>query len=710
MTPSAAEPAFEARWSPRATAVILSVWVAVCLALTAEPLAEHIAYFGERLGSVFAWAIGATLLGLCGWAALYLRLRERGLWRYEPRLLAGLAVAMVAWASPWALVVTALLFGLCYGAGSAALDRLGLTPPRPTARLGLAAAAGLGFLVLLLIPIGMAGLYSAGLFWVLTLAGCGLWRRRVAEIPALLRSLEEGWTDTVAAQSRLVGVAMAFLPAFVASFALAAVAPAISYDPVSHHMPAARHYLEGGRLEPLPVPAANFSEKWLFTLGHSVGYSYYPQSFEELLTFVWGLGGQPAAQLVAPLACALSLLLLIAVARLAGVSREACIVGAAAAFTLPFAHWTGAIAKNDYPLALFQLAALYAALTAKQAGRREWLVAGAFFMGLSVGVKHTAVFVSFPVGLLLLWELRRRAQPLRLAAAMAAVFLAAGFFWHVRAYVLTGNPFYPAGAARSVSTTPAIDGTTPSRWTTHLLYPWYLHFDGVKVMESPSGSPAGFYFLFFAPLWALYRRRQASANEAAVLFVLLVFYLYWAYIWGVLRYGLAPALLFAVLTADRLAAWAGQGRGSSRAARLTLGYCFAFALLPTLMLEVNAPQLAWYAKRLDREGYLRAAMADYPAIAFLNGRMGPEDRALSLNNCSSAYAVDPARFRCVRYEGVFEPDLEEKFVEIVGQSDPSYLVLPVNPMGGRVRRLLTGRFGPPIFEDGHFMVLEREER
>src|SRR5690606_29917693 len=124
-----------------------------------------------------------------------------------------------------------------------------------------------------------------------------------------------------------------------------ATAPAIAYDAVSHHLPAARHYLEGGKLEPLPMVEGVFAAARTFSGGHALAYSYYPQSFEELMAFAWALGGQPAAQLVSPLTCLLSALLTLAIARLCGLSRLAAAVGLGAGLTLPFAHWVGAISK-----------------------------------------------------------------------------------------------------------------------------------------------------------------------------------------------------------------------------------------------------------------------------------------------------------------------------------------------------------------------------
>lgn len=697
---------FQTRWSGRWTTAAAAAWFAICVALTLGPFRTHIEYFGERLSDLYQWAIVGTLAVLGLWTLFYLRLRASGLWKWEPRFVMGLALTLFLLAAPFATLTTLLLASVCYASGALLLNGTGFRIESPVDRLALGVVAGMGLLSLVLIPIGLSGLYGAGAFWGLTALMAVAARKQLMELPAILRAVDLEWQSTPALRSPAVGVLIAFAPAFIAAFVAAATAPAIAYDPVSHHMPAARHYLEGGLLEPLPLLEGVYEGRWLFSLGHSVAYSYYPQTFEELLAFSWGLGGQSAAQLVSPLSCLLAMLLVVAIGRQCGLSRAACIVGVGAGFSLPFAHWVGAISKNDYPLAIFQLAALYAALRARADGGSRWLLLGSAMLGLSFGVKHTTLFLAIPIGLLMLWELRNVERPLRLIVAMASLFFLAGFFWHARTFVLTGNPLFPADITRGMSKVPAIDGTRPSRWTVHLLYPWYAHFDGIKVMEGPTDSPAGFFLLFFWPLWLLVRRRRPPA-EAAVLFSLAVFYLYWAYIWGVLRYGLAPALLLAVLVSARVLFLADKTVWLQRLSAGALAYCLAFGLLPVLMLEVNAPQLAYLAGKLDKEAYLREAMADYGAVAFLNGRQQAGERVFSINNCSSAYATDPARFRCLRYDHAFEPRVVEAIRGAVTASQPAYIVLPADERGDLVLQALGRDFGDPIYADDAFRVHAR---
>ncbi len=611
-------------------------------------------------------------------------------------------------AEPLGFLVGLWMFVASYAIGAAILSRYGLDTAAPAARIALAAGTGLGLLAVVLIPIGLAGLYGPVTSAVLLLAPLLAFPSRAGELGGEIRRLFQSWTETEALRSPLAGVVVAVAPAFLAAYLLCMLAPSIAYDAVSHHLPAAKYYVMSGKLQPLPMIDAAFDRLGVFTLGHSVAYSYYPQSFEELLAVAWSLGGQPAAQFVTPLFFILSLLTGAAIAGLCGVSRLGCVLGLAVGATLPVASWTGAIAKNDWPLAFFQLAALYAVLRALEGedGRpRGWLLLTAFFLGLSFGVKHVALFGAIPIGLLALNALRRQPRFLRLAASMALIFALSGLFWHARAYILKGNPVYPAGARLAARSLGGMDGTAVSRPLAYLVYPWYAHFKGHSVLESPSSNPLGFSLLFFAAVFLLVVRRKASSPERRCWFYLAVYYLYWVYVWGVLRYALAPMLVLSLLLGGRMAGLSMQ-TWPRRISVAALAYSLCFALLPTMIIEVNAPQLAYFAGRLDKAGYLREAMVDYPVIEFLNERVKATDRVIAINDCSSVYAWDPARFRCIRVPNRYSDHWFDDIAGLIAEAQPDYLVLPVGDYGDRISAgLPSGAYPEEIFRDSTFRAL-----
>ena len=134
-----------------------------------------------------------------------------------------------------------------------------------------------------------------------------------------------------------------------------------------------------------------------------------------------------------------------------------------------------------------------------------------------------------------------------------------------------------------------------------------------------------------------------------------------------------------------------------------LVYGLAFALLPGMMIEINAPQLAYFAGRLDKAGYLRAAMAGYPVIERLNALADADDRVISVNNCSAAYAWDPARFRCIRRPNSHPYDWFRRMAGVIAEAQPDYLVLPVSRVGDRIRATLPpGAYREEIYSDEAF--------
>ena len=695
---------YELRWNQTWTAAIWLSWLLVAAVLSVEPLTRHLEKFAEP-GVGFQRGILAVVLILPLLAGLYVRLRGRRLWRYEPRIAVGAALAAALFYQPLGTAAAAVFFLACYAGGKAILDGLTLDGLSPAADLSLATALGLGAWTLVMIPLGLAGWYRGWVFAVGVAACLVVFRRGVAAGARSLRALERIWSEDESLASPLIGATVLFVALFIGFTLAVALVPAIGYDGVSHHLPAARYYLEHGRLEPLPGGIFEDGRLGVFFAGHSVAYSYYPQSFELLEATLYGLGGQAAARLLNPAVFTLTMLLLVAIARRCGLSRAACALGAVAAATLPFLHWVGSIVKNDFLAALFQAGALYAVLAARRGGARNWLFVFAAFLGLSFGVKHTALFGAIPLGILALDDLRRRNGAAKLALALAGVFTVCGLFWHARTFALTGNPVYPANTQMVSKTYEPLDKTEAPRWRSLLAYPWLAHFRGSMVLESPTANPLGLFLVFFWPAWLLTRARERSRLASEVAFFCVLYFVYWMWIWGLLRYALVPIALLTLFTAARAEAlWQASGARLRLAVAAALCASLSFALLPTMLFEINAPQLELLAGRISEKDYLRTAMRDYPSLEFLAANAAPEDQTLSINNCSSAYAPDPARFLCVRLGRRW---LSERSIELAEEalrlSKPRWVILPVGRRGQSLGRLLVDE-ATPLYSDRFFRV------
>lgn len=694
----------ELRWNRTWTAAIWLSWLLVAAALSVEPLTRHLEKFAEP-GVAFQRGILAALLFLPVLATLYVRLRRRGLWRYEPRIAASAALAAALFYQPLGTAAAAAFFIACYAAGKTILEKLSLDGLSTAADLPLATALGFGAWTLVMIPLGLAGGYRDWVFAVGVTVCLVVFRGGLAAGVRSLQALERIWSEDESLASPLVGVTVLFVALFIGCTLAVALVPAIGYDGVSHHLPAARYYLESGQLEPLPGGVFESGRLGVFYSGHSVAYSYYPQSFEILEATLFGLGGQSAARWLNPVVFGLTILLLVAIARRCGLSRAACALGAVAAATLPFLHWVGSIVKNDFLAALFQAGALYAVLAARRGGARNWLFVFAALLGLSFGVKHTALFGAIPLGLLALDELRRRDSAAKIALALAGVFVVCGLFWHARTFALTGNPVYPANTQMVSKTYEPLDKTEAPRWRSLLAYPWLAHFRGSMVLESPTANPLGLFLVFFWPAWLLTRPRVRSPLARKVAFFCVLYFAYWMWIWGLLRYALVPIALVTLFTAARAEAlWQASGARMRFAVSAALCASLSFALLPTMLFEINAPQLELLAGRISEEDYLRKAMRDYPALEFLAANASPGDQTLSINNCSSAYAPDPARFLCLRLGRRW---LSERSIELAEEalriSEPRWVILPTGRRGQSLAQTLVGE-ATPLHRDRFFRV------
>ncbi len=644
---------FTGRLSRTSSARLWALWALVALAAALGPLAWHIEYFG-KLGPRAPSLLTVALAAAAGCALLYAKLRRAWFWRWEPAGFLALAGAVCLGYEPRASLVAAAVFLVAYGLGDLTLDALRLRPPSASATIALASAAGLAWLAFALFLLGLAGLMAPVPLAVFLLIAGVIAGRRLATAPARVGELFRGWGDAEELRSPAVGVAVFLAYPFTLFGLSVALSPAINSDALRHHLVDVRRYLDIGYFETLPTES----------------FTFFPKAMEVLLTLAHSLGGPAAAELLNPVIFFLTLLLGYALARHCGIGRAGAILGVLAAGMTPFFHWTGVIVKNDFLLALFQLGALYAWLRSREDANDRWLFLSVFLLGASCAVKHIAAFGAIPIALLYLWSAWRRP---RLFLSLAVVGLLFGFYWHFHTYLLAGDPFYPLGVDFGATPVhPQDNSSRPAAWILHLSYPWIVHFNGHAIFESPSHNPAGMFLVFASAAWLLIRRRQPSSAERTCLFFCLIYFLYWGWIWGVIRYFLVPFLLLVMFTAARLEAYhVSAGRRTAASVVVALTFCFVFAIPPTMMIEVNGPQLRYLSGQLDREGYLREAISGYRVMEYLAQRWQSSDLVLNLNNIACLYAPDPHR---QHYSGIRAPIQTQRSRDRVAQYDYDWVI------------------------------------
>lgn len=638
---------YRLRSSQRYTTWLLSVWVALICFVSISHTDGYLDYFAER-DARFRWGLGIALVALACAAWGYALIRRRALWRREPSALLVAGVVLVIAYEP-AGVVTVVALGLAsYAIGKEFLAHTGLVFGSISSEMALCLGVGLGSLIVVLIPVGLLGFYNGLVFAVLVLAPLVLLRRRVGELWRTLRRLNSVWGSLPEGRSVPVGIAVFFLAYFELVFLLAAITPTISRDAISYHVPSAQYYAEKGFLQPVPGLDYKLGRFDLFSQGHAESYSYYPQSYEEILTLALSLGDWAAMQLTEPLFYLLALLAVAAIGKSVGLTRFQRLIGVIGAISLPFAHWSGSTIKNDMAMASFQLLALYCVIESKRRSPAVWLVLTSAFLGLSFGVKHIAIFGGIPIGLLMLSGIFRRSDRWKLLVLTSVVFAVCGTFWHARAYVMKGSPVYPANARVAVTQFNATDRSQQDRSVAYLTYPWMAHFEGSKVIELPMSTPCGLFIVMLLAAWPLTRRKTPSQAFWPLLIYFGLYYVYWVWVWGVLRYGIAPFLVLALLVGGRAAAlWAvssTMNRGLVGIA-LTLGLLGSVA--PLLIVEINLPQLRYLSGSLDRDGYWESSNRFYASVRELNRIMDQDQVAIGVNNCARAYALRPTMLQCL---------------------------------------------------------------
>jgi hypothetical protein len=595
------------------------LWLGLVAAYAARYFRWEVDYFSSP-GPIFRTLLLAALPVLIAAGPVYAWLRNERLRRYEFTALAALCVVFALIYQPLATLFVVLLFFACLAAGLRFARSVHVILATPIEMVTLGFAFGCALLIPLLFVLGLLHLYYAPLFLLLLVAATGVfWRDALAGIGALRAILA-----TSAPQHRLAGIAFVF--AVIAAVAALAVAlsPSIAFDPLTDHLANARYYAAQHALEPLPTQQN----------------SYYPQACETIMAMAWSIGGQPAAQLIPPLFFVLSLFVVFLIARSCGLNSATAFTGIVVAAMMPFVHWTGANAKDDCAMVFFEAAALLVFIHWLETRNRAWIFLGALLLGSSFAVKHVALFGAVPLICFFLYACRR----IRPALVFCAILAASALYWHARTAYLTGNPVYPASLHQSVNRRPSRH-PGPGRLA-RFIPRFRAPIRNSFAFESPLPNPTGIALLTFLPFAILLAGPRLPSRRACLIFCG-VYLAYWLAMAPMVRYAILPLSLVVVLLVGKASAFF-DGPESGRLVRVSIAGSLVgvllFALLGIAIIEINAPMLALYARRIGPRQYLDQALSSHRSVAWLAA--AHPQATICGNNCARAYASDPAKLYC----------------------------------------------------------------
>lgn len=635
------------------------LWLALVAAYAARYFRWEVDYFRSP-GPIFRTLLLSALPFLIAAGPVYAWLRNERLRRYEFPALATLCIVFALIYQPLAALFVVLFFFSCLAAGLRFARGVQVILATPIETVALGFALGCAPLFPLLFVLGLLHLYYAPLFLVLLLIPIAFfWRDALAGIRALRATLA-----TPSPAHPLAGIAFVFV-VIAAVVALAvALSPSIAFDPLADHLANARYYAAQHALETLPTQPN----------------SYYPQGCETIMAMAWSIGGQPAAQLIEPLFWALSLFVVFLIARSCGLNSAMAFTGTVVAAMMPFLHWTGANAKDDCAMVFFEAAALLVFIRWLETRTRAWIFLGALFLGSSFAVKHVALFGAIPLICFFLYACRR----IRPALVFCAILAASALYWHARTTYLTGNPVYPASLRQSVNRRPP-KHPGPGRLA-RFLPRFRAPIRKSFAFESPLPNPAGIALLMFLPFAILLRGPRLPSRRACLIFCG-VYLAYWLAMAPVVRYAILPLILVVALLVGKAIAFFDRPE-SGGLARISIAGSlvgvFLFALLGIAIIEINAPMLELFARRIGPEQYLDQALQSHRSIAWL---AAAHPRAtICGNNCSRAYASDPAKLYCSLF-------VEQAVSPVPGCE---YMVLP--------KKNEPGRDAAQVFNDPFFTV------
>lgn len=401
-------------------------------------------------------------------------------------------------------------------------------------RLTVGSALGAGFLAGAVFLLGMAGHLGRPASAVLLLPG--------AVLGAWLLARPGPPTAPRAGPPWLRRLLLAALGVCLLANVVGALAPPSFVDALVYHLFGAREYLRRGAVVELPF----------------IWQLYQPTAVEMLYTLGFGLRGADLAALMH------AWLGLLGAGGAALLGRRlggplAGLVAAAAFYCGAMVAWESTSCFVDLGVAAFGGLSLYAVLRAMDGGGRGWLVTAGLLTGLAASCKlNGALFVAVGSAVALYESLRRGhglGGSLRAAAAFGAVGLATVLPWYLRAYVLTGNPFYPF-AAQVFGDNPDI---TPVRWVFEhygmghsaldlLLAPWRLLTSGARFENGQHLSPLP---ILLAPL--ILARAASQGENRSLLGASMLMFVFWLASAHIARYLIPVQVIGAALAADAFA-------------------------------------------------------------------------------------------------------------------------------------------------------------
>ena len=523
-----------------------------------------------------------------------------------------------------------------------------------------ACALGAGAWSLLWFALGLIRAYRKPFALIALLVGLGLFAL------AYMRGRGERRNDEVTdgpTRAALFLIILSLALAFVA-----ALAPPTAKDTLLYHISLPKLFIAAGGFTDAPNNIANF-----LPLGaelHSV--------WAMLLGQLWSERAAEAAS-GATLFAFFPLLLAFVYgwARSRGLDRAWATISALLIASVPTVYAVAASGYIDLALTLYVALAVAAVARWWNTLGREQLVYAALALGFALCLKLTAIFVVFPLALVVLLRARQAqneagdkgdASVGRIAMGGILALVLAGVVaspWYIKTWAQTGSPVFPfylniwKGSAPGWDTERSLlfqelnsrYGGYPKNGLDYVVAPARLSLMGQPEQPAYYDGVVGVAFLFGLPLivWACWKlgldvELRIASVVSGVLFV------FWLFSSEQLRY-LLPALPgLAVSVAASCALIAGRGRGGVRIIQWTLIIIALAGCLTTLAWFAEQNPLRVVLGGEARRDYLARRLDYYPYYEIVNTELPAQARVWLINMRRDTYYIERPYFSDYMFE------------------------------------------------------------
>lgn len=517
-----------------------------------------------------------------------------------------------------AFIAPIFLIFACLGAGAMLLSAAKVLKNRPyVEKLTLSFATGFGIVGWLFFWLGAAGLYTSvttSIICLLLVCGLVLLRRQ-ADDPRLCVDPFSSW-DWLLLGLITVAASVDFLET---------LAPPVEADSLAYHFQLPKQFIEEGKL--VFVPRALDGAVPLLVQMTYVAVLLLGGGEQTALTLWTFLSGWAPG-------------LLLYVFSRRWLARHWSLALVLLFQTLPAMVYGGGSGQIEPRVAMFVLIAAFGFVEFKDNPRFGPILLIGLGVGLYAASKYTGLLFVAAAGLsLLLFSSRNW---LKNGINFGLVLLAVGTQWYGWNAYHTGDPVFPilfsilgledgahwnADYAASMKHYLTVRNDQIDWWQRWLAYPIVATLNPPFAMEAGRVG-LGPYFLMIAPfalIGAWFHRKHLKTSSLAPVAVMLgLFYLLWLGFGGIPKVRHLIPIVPVVLVCMAL--------GTTKAIRIWPNLRLPASLAMILALAVNAGVVGFFARPyvahvmdgFDNDGFLRANVNGYPAVAWLNRQDGIE--------------------------------------------------------------------------------------